>query len=130
MTDDQIRQFRKQNFEQLHTILDLPEAGLFVANDESGAHIGHVMLLGNQIDSVADMRQAWVYDLSVRSDCWGLGIGRALMKRAEEFVRDELGHEYVGLGVTNANSRAVGFYQELGYEVERVQMVKRLNPGE
>ena len=125
-TDAEIRRFRRQNFERLDSILELSEGGLFVANDSTGRHIGHVLLLGNQFDSIAETPQAWVYDVSVRKDWWGKGIGRRLMAVAEDFARD-LGLEYVGLGVTAANARAVDFYSELGYEVERVQMVKRLD---
>ena len=128
ISDTHIRFFRRQNFLQLHTILELPEAGLFVANDGQGGHVGQVLLLGNQIDSVSDVRQAWVYDLSVRQDWWGKGVGQALMARAERFVKEELKHAYIGLGVTSANERAVGFYERLGYQVERVQMVKRIQP--
>lgn len=123
--DERIQHFRRINFEQISTILEMPEGGLFVAVDEDGAHIGHILLLGNQIDSVADIPQAWVYDVSVRRDWWGRGVGRKLMARGEDFARS-LGLEYVGLGVTKANERAVDFYHELGYEVERVQMVKRI----
>ena len=126
VTDDQIRLFRRQNFDQIETLLEMPEGGLFVAVDDDGDHIGHVLLLGNQIDTVAEIRQAWVYDVSVRRDWWGRGVGQALMGRAEEFARG-LGLEYIGLGVTLANERAVSSYQELGYSVERVQMVKRLS---
>ena len=124
--DDQIRRFRRHNFEHLPTVLELPEGGLYVAKDASGEHIGHILLLGNQIDTVSEVAQAWVYDVSVRRDWWGRGVGRALMAKGEEFAR-ELGLDYVGLGVTSANERAVGFYEELGYQVERVQMIKRLS---
>lgn len=123
--DENIREFRRRNFEQLESVLDLPEGGLFVANDPAGAHIGHILLLGNQTDSVTEAQQAWVYDVSVRPDWQGRGVGKALMARGEEFARS-LGLDYIGLGVTAANSKAVEFYQKLAYSVERVQMVKRL----
>ncbi len=47
------------------------------------------------------------------------------MGRAEDFARS-LGLDWIGLGVTQANQRALSFYQEIGYGIERVQMVKRL----
>lgn len=125
VTDSMIRDFRRRNFERLDLVMEQPEGGLFVANDADGEHLGHILLLGNQIDSVADVPQAWVYDVSVRSDWWGKGVGRALMQRGEEFARG-LGLDYIGLGVTEANARAVTFYRDQGYEVERVQMVKKL----
>jgi ribosomal protein S18 acetylase RimI-like enzyme len=125
ISDEQIRDFRKRNFEQLDSILELPEGGLFVASNEAGEHIGHILLLGNQMDSVTEARQAWVYDVSVRTDWQGRGVGRRLMAHGEEFARG-LGLEFIGLGVTAANARAVDFYKDLDYNVERVQMIKRL----
>ena len=125
VSDDQIQEFRRRNFDHLPTVLELPEGGLFVAVDEKDRHIGHILLLGNQTDSVTEARQAWVYDVSVQKDWWGRGVGRKLMERGEEFAR-HLGLEYIGLGVTSANHRAVGFYEDQGYHIERVQMVKKL----
>lgn len=124
--DEQIRRFRRQNFQHLPMILEMPEGGVYVAKDERGRHIGHILLLGNQVDTVTEVAQAWVYDVSVRREWWGKGVGRALMARGEQFARD-LGMHYVGLGVTLNNERAVAFYEELGYSVERVQMIKRLS---
>ncbi len=125
VSDLAILEARRRNLDQLAAILDLPEGGLFVAVDEQGSLIGHVILMGNNIDSVSEVPQAWVYDLSVRPDWWGRGVARGLMARAEGFARS-LGLEWIGLGVTRANQRALHFYEELGYAVERVQMVKRL----
>ena len=96
-----------------------------MAVDEEDRHIGHILLLGNQTDSVTEAKQAWVYDVSVQKDWWGRGVGRKLMERGEEFAR-HLGLEYIGLGVTSANQRAVEFYEDQEYHVERVQMVKKL----
>lgn len=120
-----ILEARRRNLAQLEAILELSEGGLFVATDEAGALVGHVICMGNNVDSVSEAAQAWVYDLSVRPEWWGNGVGRALMKRAEEFARS-LGLDWIGLGVTYANQRALQFYQEIGYGIERVQMVKRL----
>ncbi len=123
--DADIRAARRKNFEQLESVMGHPECGVFIAVSEAREFIGHILLLGNNVDAVADIRQAWIYDVSVRRDWWGQGVGRALMAAGEQFAQD-LGLEWIGLGVTLGNSRAVGFYEELGYQRERVQMVKRL----
>lgn len=116
---------RRRNLSQLPEILDLPTGGLFVAADEKDRPIGHVIVMGGNMDSVTELPQAWVYDLSVRPEWWGKGVGRALMAAAEEFTLS-LGLEWLGLGVTASNARAVGFYEEIGYRPERIQMAKRL----
>lgn len=125
VTDEQIREYRRLNFDHLEEVLSLKEGGLFVANDSGGRHIGHILLLGNQLDSVANLPQAWIYDISVVPEWWGRGVGRELLARGERFAAD-LGLTYIGLGVTEANARAVKFYLDQDYKIERVQMVKRL----
>jgi ribosomal protein S18 acetylase RimI-like enzyme len=123
--DEAILQARRNNLSQLEDILDLPEGGLFVAVDDRDQVIGHVILMGNNIDSVTELPQAWVYDLSVHREWWGRGVGRRLMQVAEEFALS-LGLDWIGLGVTASNQRALGFYEEIGYRKERFQMAKRL----
>lgn len=125
VSDLAILQARRRNLGTLEELLELPEGAVLVAVNERDAILGHVIVMGNQIDTVSELPQAWVYDLSVRPEFWGQGIGRALMEAAEEFARS-LGLEWIGLGVTVANHRAVRFYEEIGYEKERFQMIKRL----
>ena len=126
VSDQAIVQARRNNLAELESIIDLPEGGLFVAVDPQARLIGHVIVLGNNIDSVTEEPQAWVYDLSVRRDWWGQGLGRELMRVAEDFARS-LGLRWIGLGVTASNLRALGFYEEIGYQKERFQMIKRLD---
>ena len=123
--DEAILQARRNNMSQLEDILELPEGGLFVAVDDHDQVIGHVILMGNNIDAVTELPQAWVYDLSVHREWWGRGGGRRLMQVAEE-VALSLGLDWIGLGVTASNQRALGFYEEIGYRKERFQMAKRL----
>jgi ribosomal protein S18 acetylase RimI-like enzyme len=125
VSDLAILRCRRHNLSQLGEILELPEGGLFVAVDEQDQPIGHVIVLGNNVDTVTDLPQAWVYDLSVRRDWWGRGVGEKLMQTAEQFAAS-LGLEWIGLGVTSSNQRALSFYQKIGYRTERFQMAKRL----
>lgn len=125
VSDAAILRCRRDNLAQLSDILDLPEGGLFVAVDEEDQPIGHVIVLGNNVDTVTDLPQAWVYDLSVRRQWWGQGVGQALMAVAEDFAAS-LGLDWIGLGVTASNRRALSFYERIGYRTERLQMAKRL----
>ena len=54
-------------------------------------------------------------------------MARRLLERAEDFVMAR-GLRFLGLGVTSANKRALAFYERLGYQEERKQLVKRLSP--
>lgn len=50
-----------------------------------------------------------------RADLRGRGIGTALIRSAEDRAR-ERGFQWLGLGVGDANPRAAGLYERLGYE--------------
>lgn len=54
--------------------------------------------------------------MSVRKDCWHVGIGSALMERLIAFAR-EAGFEQIELEVVAANRRAVNLYIKYGFEV-------------
>ena len=121
---DQVQHYRREDLQSLRDILGLEHSGLFLAEIE-GKMVGHIIVVAHQRDSSTGTAQAWIYDISVKPGHWGQGIGQALMARAEEFAR-HCGMSAIGLGVTMANHRAVQFYDQLGYQQERVQMVKNL----
>jgi len=58
----------------------------------------------------------------------GLGVGRRLMEKGEEYLR-AYGCQSVMLMVTASNGVAHGLYESLGYGVTRHQMEKRLKKG-
>ncbi len=120
----EVKRYRREDLASLWELWNSPDAGVFVADDRFGL-AGHVVVMTGWRDSTTGERQGWVFDLSVRRDCWGRGLGRALMEQAESFVRRR-GCRYIGLGVTASNERAVAFYKRLGYLEERIQMVKKL----
>lgn len=120
----EVRQYRHEDLQSLRDIIDLEHSGLFVAEQE-GELLGHIIVVAHQRDSSTGTAQAWIYDLSVKPGYWGQGIGRALMAEAERFA-SQCGMQAIGLGVTKANHRARQFYELLGYQEERVQMLKKL----
>jgi ribosomal protein S18 acetylase RimI-like enzyme len=122
---EQVRSFRRHDLQTLYDVVGQPHAGIFVAEDARGRFVGHVLVLASQHESSTGEPQGWVFDLSVRRDWWGRGVGRVLMQRAERFA-GERGLRYLGLGVTASNRRAVAFYEALGFAEERKQFIKRL----
>ena len=69
----------------------------------------------------ANGRVAWVEEVFVRGDLRGLGIGRALMARFEQWARDR-GCALVAL----ATRRAAPFYHALGYQDSAAYLRKLL----
>jgi ribosomal protein S18 acetylase RimI-like enzyme len=121
-----VMEFRRKDLATLESIVSLPHIGLFVAVDEQQRLLGHVVVVCNNMESSTGELQGWVFDLAVVPECWHAGLGHALMLEAERFTA-AFGHDYLGLGVTTANERAVGFYERLGYAEERKRLIKRLD---
>jgi ribosomal protein S18 acetylase RimI-like enzyme len=68
---------------------------------------------------------AHVHDLAVLPEAQGAGVGRALMQRFEQELR-ERGIESYGLEVMAGNDAARAFYGKLGLELAQVTLYKVL----
>jgi ribosomal protein S18 acetylase RimI-like enzyme len=75
-------------------------------------------LSGNEIVGVTMTRDEWVSDLWVRGDSRRTGIGGELLAHAEREIRGR-GHGTLRLRVVKSNTRAVEFYQNHGWRVQR-----------
>jgi ribosomal protein S18 acetylase RimI-like enzyme len=98
-----------------------PGAHLFTAH-AGDDQVGMVWL---RLETGADGRHAFVYDIEVRPEHRRAGHGRAIMLAAEDFVRAQ-GAESIGLNVFGQNVGARALYEDLGYETISIQMRKRL----
>lgn len=77
-----------------------------------------------------DGHRGWVNYLAVDPELRRRGIGRDLMRRAEEELL-RLGCPKLNLQVRGSNEEAVGFYRALGYAPDDVvNLGKRLIPDE
>ena len=96
---------------------------LFVATSPTSQVIGTVI-------AGYDGVRGWIYHLAVDPTFRRMGIGRALMRAAEEGM-GKLGCPKVNLQVRTTNASAVSFYHALGYAVEdRVSLGKRLEKAD
>jgi len=75
-----------------------------------------------------DGHRGWVYSLASDPDRRGLGIGRQLMRAAEDWLK-ERGCPKIQLMVRHDNESAQGFYTALGYEVQDVVTIGRRLDG-
>ncbi|NIJ19455.1 ribosomal protein S18 acetylase RimI-like enzyme [Sphingomonas naasensis] len=96
--------------------LDSPSSTVLVARGASGID-GSVMV-------GFDGHRGWVYYLAVAPDGRRAGLGRALMEAAETWLRAR-GAPKIQLMVREDNHQALGFYQALGLEPQKVVTLGR-----
>ena len=71
-----------------------------------------------------DGHRGWVYYMAVSPDCRGAQFGRAMMAKAEAWLR-VLGVPKLELMIRDTNPEVVQFYEALGYQTEPVIVMSR-----
>jgi ribosomal protein S18 acetylase RimI-like enzyme len=112
-------------------LLDLcneQDGAIFVAESE-GAIVGFVCVFG-RVDSgsliESDRAYAYISDLIVLPGQRGQGIGRALLRCAEEHVAQH-GAAVLKVDVLAANAGARAVYQAAGFQESEIRLQKRLD---
>jgi ribosomal protein S18 acetylase RimI-like enzyme len=77
---------------------------------EGGAFVGAVMV-GH------DGHRGWVYYVAAHPDYRRRGVGRRLMKQAEDWLREQ-GVRKIMLMVRDTNRSVVDFYEHIGYSIK------------
>lgn len=95
--------------------------GEILLAEEDGAVIGSVMV-GH------DGHRGWVYYLAADPAQRRAGIGRALMRAAEDWLKAR-GVRKLELMVRSSNSAVLEFYGRIGYETEPVVVMSRWLDG-
>ncbi len=75
-----------------------------------------------------DGHRGWVYYLAVDPDARRSGLGRAMVRAAEAWVR-AAGIPKIQLMVRSSNGAALGFYDALGYGAEDTTVLSRRLDG-
>lgn len=94
-----------------------PASAVLVAEDADGAVAGSVMV-GD------DGHRGWVYYLSVAPALQTSGLGRGLMRAAEDWLKAR-GVRKLELMVRDGNEAVLSFYDRLGYTREPVAVLSR-----
>ncbi|WP_438009489.1 GNAT family N-acetyltransferase [Sorangium sp. So ce321] len=89
---------------------------------EGDAAVGHLWLAVTDVDG---FRSVVIYDIQLREEARGRGVGRRVMELAEE-VASGLGARDLELHVFAHNTRARRLYETLGYEITSLGMRKTL----
>ena len=120
---DQDRMNEKQ-IELADVAIETNSANIFVA-EENGEFLGFIEL-AVQNDYFTGEKQGYISSIAVLPEGEGKGIGKKLMKKAEEWASKQ-GLKVIVLEVFKSNQRAVSFYELLGYKQEIVKMTKELS---
>ena len=107
----------------LHARLEAGESVIFVA-EADGQLLGFTQLYPTWC-SVAAARIFVLYDLFVDDDARRGGVGRALMRAAQDFAR-EAGAVRIDLSTARTNARAQALYESLGWQRDDVFLVYNL----
>jgi len=81
------------------------------------------------MSTLVDARVGYIKNVYIAAHLRGSGHAQRLMAAVEQWLLDQ-GADKIMLDASTCNPRALAFYEKLGYDVERVRMVKRLAPGE
>ncbi|AUX41606.1 uncharacterized protein SOCE26_030270 [Sorangium cellulosum] len=119
--EDAARNARAQVEALLPQGLATPDHHLFAVL-EGDVAVGHLWIA---VTSVDGFRSVFLYDIHLREDARGRGIGRRVMALAEEAARG-LGARDLELHVFASNTRALRFYEALGFRITSVSMRKTI----
>jgi len=115
--------------ERWKSTLESPD-GILVIAERDGRVVG--ALVGESEDPAdgsdtfeVPTSTAHVHDIAVLPDAQGGGVGKALMERFEEVLR-ERGVKSYGLEVMAGNDAARAFYERLGLELAQMTLYKVL----
>lgn len=125
---EKIKEFRRKDFQNLKNILDFEKTALYIAENEKGEFLGHILIFITPFESAMGELQGYIFDLAVKQEYWGKGIGKLLIRQAEEFTKEK-GLNYLTLGVSSSNQRAIKLYESLGFKEERKKFIKKVING-
>jgi ribosomal protein S18 acetylase RimI-like enzyme len=100
-----------------------PDTFLYVVEDDAGASVGYAWM-AKRADQIGKP-MAFVFDIWIREDARGRGLGRTTMTALEDEAR-RLGLDRIRLEVFGHNAAARGLYRSLGYDELSVLMGKSL----
>ncbi len=115
------KSFRDDYTRDLRRAAGDPNEMLYVL-EEDRQLVGFIW--GAMMATLVDDRVGYIKNVYVAPHLRGTGEAQRLMDAIEDWMWDQ-DAEKIMLDASVVNARAVAFYEKLGYDVERVRMVKR-----
>lgn len=98
---------------------------IFVAEDESRAFLGYLWV-GEGSNMMTGLKHGYIYDIFVKEEFRGRGIGRILLEKAENYCREKR-YSKILLMVSVSNEPAIRLYDKMAFKAEQTYMGKVLN---
>jgi ribosomal protein S18 acetylase RimI-like enzyme len=98
---------------------------IFVAEDESHAFLGYLWV-GEGSNMMTGLKQGYIFDIFVKKEFRGKGIGKILLEKAQSYCREK-GYSRILLRVFVNNANAIGLYNRMGFKTEQMHMGKALS---
>ena len=86
---------------------------------QDGRLVGMALIRGGFLLRMAHIGKLEIF---LHADCRGKGIGRVLMEQILDWAREHAMLSKIGLTVFEDNTRAVGLYRSMGFQIEGRRM--------
>ena len=96
---------------------------VLIAEDEQGERLGFATV--SHSTHFTGQRQAYIGELATSENVEGRGFGSALVKACEQWAREQ-GYIIITLTTGAGNTRALNFYEHLGFHNEDITLTKLL----
>jgi ribosomal protein S18 acetylase RimI-like enzyme len=98
---------------------------IFVAEDESHAFLGYLWV-GEGSNMMTGKEHGYIYDIFVKKEFRGKGIGKILLEKAQSYCREK-GYSRILLMVSVNNANAIELYNKSGFKTEQMYKGKALS---
>jgi ribosomal protein S18 acetylase RimI-like enzyme len=98
---------------------------IFVAENKNHVFVGYLWV-GEGNNMITGKNCGYVYDIFVRKEFRGNGIGKTLLEEAVSFCREKR-YSRILLMVSANNEAAKRLYAKMGFQTEQIHMGKVLN---
>ena len=99
------------------------KAMVLIAENEQGEPLGFATV--SHSTHFTGQRQAYIGELATSENVEGQGVGSALVEACEQWAREQ-GYPIITLTTGAGNTRALRFYDHLGFQSEDVTLTKLL----
>jgi ribosomal protein S18 acetylase RimI-like enzyme len=97
---------------------------IFMAEDENHAFVGYLWV-GEGTNMMTGLKHGYIYDIFVKEEFRGKGIGKILLEKAQSYSREK-GYSRILLMVSANNETAMKLYSKMGFKAEQIYMAKAL----